>query len=162
MSDRLEWFEVTIPALTPVAAPVTIPCVFDFGAVVEIDVKVPPGPSGLMGFFIGAGGSQYVPRTVGSFIKPDNDYFVWPLQNAINSGSWSVTGYNQDIFDHMFQVFFQVNEVGDGFTTPASAPANSSDLLNTAAGQLSALTAPPVDPLSADFLIASLPDVSLT
>jgi hypothetical protein len=157
MSDRLEWFELTIPANTPASAPVSLPCVFRQGEVIEIDVKVPPGPSGNVGFFVGAGGSQYVPRTVGSFVMPDKDYFVWPISNAINSGSWSVTAYNTDIFPHNIQVAFHVNELG------ANAGVNGS-LLGASSLQIpQSVTSPApdnsesVDPLSPDFLIANIP-----
>lgn len=111
MADRLELFPITVAANTAINAPVTTPMVFLQGEVVEIDVKIPPGPSGNVGFFIRAGGTQYIPRTSGKYIVPDNDYFTWPLINAINSGSWAITCYNTDIYPHLIQVFFQVNEL---------------------------------------------------
>lgn len=158
MADRLEWFSVTVPAGTPASAPVTFPLVFNDGSVVEIDVKVPPGPSGNLAFFIGAGGSQYVPRTKGSFVIPDSDYFTWPLDNAINSGSWSVTAYNTGVYPHTFEIGFQVNERGSAHLTPASQLGSSSAELDTAVGTATGVSSTPVDPLSADFLIASLQD----
>lgn len=112
MADRFEWYDITIPANTPIANPATFPMVFLFGTVVEINVKVLSGPGGAMGFFIAAGGTQYVPRTAGHFVRPDDDYMVWPISNAINSGSWALTGYNTDVFDHSVQVGFHVNEIG--------------------------------------------------
>lgn len=122
MADRIEWFTVTVPAGTPKTAPTTTKLIFFQGEVTEIDVKVAPGPSGNVGFFIGAGGTQYVPRTRGSFIVPDNDYFTWPITGAINSGSWSFTAYNTDIFDHLIQVGFQVNEISASPNFVTSAP----------------------------------------
>lgn len=85
--------------------------VFPFGEVVEIDVKVPPGPAGNLAFFISAGGSQYIPRTRGVFIFPDNDYIQWAVANAITSGSWGLTAYNTDVWPHSIQIAFQVNEI---------------------------------------------------
>jgi len=85
--------------------------VFNFGEVIEIDVKVPPGPAGNMGFFISAGGSQFIPRTFGSFIFPDDDYITWPIAHAINSGSWGLTAFNTDVWPHTIQVSFQINEI---------------------------------------------------
>lgn len=122
MADRIEWFEFTIPANTPQSAPVSNPMVFRQGAVVEIDVKIPPGPAGNVGFYISAGGSQYIPRTFGSFIFPDDDYIVWPIQNAITSGSWGLVAFNTDTWPHVIQVAFQVNEIAQSpelaFGTP--------------------------------------------
>jgi hypothetical protein len=131
--------------------------VFNDGDVIEVDVKVPPGPNGNVGFFIGAGGSQYIPRTKGSFIMPDDDYFTWPLVNAITSGSWSVTAFNTDAFDHTIQVGFQVNETGSAHISqvpllPSSSSAIPLDALASGASLL-----PEIDPLSPDALLASLP-----
>lgn len=100
----------------------TFKTTFAQGDVVEIDVKVPPGPSGNVGFFIGAGGSQYVPRTSGSFVVPDNDYMVWAIANAINSGSWSVVAFNTDLYPHLLQIAFHVNELIPSPTDSFSAP----------------------------------------
>lgn len=111
MSDRVEYFDATIPAGTPVGSPVTLPMVFDQGNVTQIEVKIPPGPSGNVGFHIQAGGSQYVPRTLGAWIIADDDYLIWPMDNAINSGSWALSGYNTDIYDHTLYVSFHVNEL---------------------------------------------------
>lgn len=163
MADRLEWFAVVIPAGTPQSVPVVIPCVFNDGSVVEIDVKVPPGPNGNVGFFVGAGGSQYVPRTPGSFIVPDNDYFTWPLANAITSGSWSVTAYNTDIFDHTIQVGFQVNETGTAHMSQVSLLSSSSSAIPASVTSPDVTALPTVDPLSVDALLASLPpELSVT
>jgi hypothetical protein len=131
--------------------------VFNDGDVTEIDVKVPSGPNGNVGFFIGAGGSQYVPRTKGSFIRPNNDFFEWPLTNAINSGSWSVTAFNLDIFDHTIQVFFQVNETGAAHQSAVSLlPSASASIPDTVTAPDLAASAV-IDPLSPDALLASLP-----
>lgn len=157
MADRLEWFDVVIPAGTPIASPVTIPLVFPDGYVTEIDVKVLDGPCGSVGFRINAGGSQYVPRTRGVYIRPNDDYFTWPIANAINSGSWGITAYNTDSWDHNLQVAFQVNE------PPGPGSSQSSQLGASASVALTAATIPQVsfaagvDPLSPDALISSLP-----
>ena len=157
MPDRLEWFDVTIPAGTLKAAPITVPLLFLQGEVVEIDVKVLDGPCGTVGFFIAAGGSQYVPRTAGSFIIPNDDYFTWPMQNAINSGSWALTGYNLDSWDHLVQVAFQVNEdVAPPSSTTAGLGSSAAQVATAAATFTPVASAGP-DPLSPDALIASVP-----
>lgn len=157
MSDRVEWFTVTIPAGTLKSAPQVTKCVFQQGIVVEVDIIVPPGPSGVVGFFVGAGGSQYIPRTPGAFVVADNDYIVWPVQNAITSGSWQVTAYNTGLFPHTLQFGFQINEVGaanDSFGQPIGG--SSSALTGALAG---IPVTPPVapDPLSPDFILSQIP-----
>lgn len=122
MADRVEWFPVTVAAGVLKSAPVTTNLTFYQGEVVEIDVKIPPGPAGNLGFLIRAGGEQYVPRTFGNYIVPDDDYFTWPMANAINSGSWQITAYNTDIYPHLIQVSFQVNELVYAPPTSTGAP----------------------------------------
>jgi hypothetical protein len=157
MADRLEWFDVTIPAGTLKTALFTSPMVFMDGDVVEIDVKILDGPCGTVGFWIGAGGSQYVPRTVGSFIIPNDDYFTWPLANAINSGSWQLTGYNLDSFPHLIQVAFQVNETGTSPALSVGTVGVSSAGADAALSLASASTSSTPDPLSPDALLNSTP-----
>jgi hypothetical protein len=160
MADRLEWYDVTIPAATPISAPVTIPLVFLDGEVIEIDVKVLDGPCGSVGFRINAGGSQYVPRTLGAYIRPNDDYFAWPLANAINSGSWGITAYNLDSWDHNLQVGFQVNEVGMSATLASQGVGQSSQTALAAVSVTPATVTPSSDPLSPDSLLASVnPDI---
>jgi hypothetical protein len=161
MADRLEWFDVVIPAGTPIAAPVTIPMVFADGEVTEIDVKVLDGPSGLVGFQIAAGGSQYVPRTLGTFVRPNDDYFTWPMANAINSGSWGITGYNLDIWDHNIQVGFQVNDRGLSQSATQAGVGVSSSIAIATATAVQASQVAAADPLSPDSLLASVaPEVT--
>lgn len=111
MADRVEWFPITVPANTPQIAPVTTPMVFNQGTVLEIDVKIPPGPAGNVGFQIFAGGSQYLPRTIGNFIFPDDDYLTWVVKDAINSGSFALVAFNTDVWPHLIEVSFQVDEI---------------------------------------------------
>ncbi len=161
MADRLEWFDVVIPAGTPIAAPVTIPMVFPDGEVTEIDVKVLDGPSGLVGFQIMAGGSQYVPRTLGAFVRPNDDYFTWPMANAINSGSWGLIGYNLDIWDHNIQVGFQVNDRGLSQSATQAGVGTSSSVAFAAATAVQSAAFAATDPLSPDSLIASVDPAAL-
>lgn len=160
MADRYEWFDVTIPANTPANAPVTFPMVFADGEVTQITAKILDGPSGLVGFNIQAGGSQYVPRTAGSFIRPNDDYFVWPVANAINSGSWGLAGFNTDIWDHAIQVGFQINDRGLSLSTAQEKIGTSSATLIAAGTSSPPSSVPLQDPLSPDSILASVnPDI---
>jgi hypothetical protein len=153
MADRIEWYDVKIPAGTPLATPVVIPLVFLQGNVVEIDVKVLDGPCGSVGFQIGAGGTQYIPNTIGNFIRPNDDYFAWPISNAINSGSWHLAGYNLDAWDHNIQVGFQINELGvaPGLTT--SGLGTSAETAMSVATAVAPSAIAPLDPLSPDAIL---------
>lgn len=160
MADRIEWYDITIPANTPIATPFHFPMVFQDADVVEIDIKVLDGPCGTVGFYLTAGGSQYVPRTVGSYVIPNDDRFVWPIANAINSGSWGFTGYNLDSFPHLIQVGFQVNETGTSPALSDTSVGSSSAVAAAALAQAAPAAVAAPDPLSPDALLNSLPSGS--
>lgn len=111
MVDRIESFTVTIPAGTAIATPVTVPTSFPDGVVVQIETRIPSGPSGLMGFAFQHSSQQIIPRTDGEWILGDDDYFTWPLQNYPTGNKWSVLGYNLDVYDHSFYLRYLVNEL---------------------------------------------------
>lgn len=122
MADRLEWFNVTVGKGIVLPSLQVNSLHIPQGEVTEVRARIPPGPSGNVGFYIMAGGSQYIPRTVGSFIVDDNAIFTWPLVNAINSGDWKFAAYNTDIFDHTIQIGFLVNELQFTPLLTTSAP----------------------------------------
>lgn len=88
---------------------------------------------------------------------PDKDYFVWPIANAINSGSWSLTGYNTDIFPHTLQVAFHVNELGANAGVNGQVIGSSSALLPADVTSSVATPVSSLDPLSPDFLVSTIP-----
>lgn len=117
MAQRVIPLTCTIPAKTPIATPVHFPLVFPSADVERIDTRIPPGPSGLMGFAVNYGGSNYLPDPPGTWIIANNDYIQWPLTDAPNGGNWDVSGYNLDVIDHTVYLFFHVNNL-----TAVSAP----------------------------------------
>ena len=116
MATEVRSFQVTIPANTAQAAPVTVDVSFPPIEVERIVVKIPPGPSGLMGFALTMNGDQVVPINMGAWIIADNDTFDWPLFGLPNSGQWQVTGYNTDIYDHTIYIDFLVAPLGTAET----------------------------------------------
>lgn len=111
MADRLEWFNVTVPANTPQTALYSQNINFMQGEVTLLHVKIPPGAAGNVGWYLTLGGTQAVPRTVGSFIITDDDKFDWELSNFVKTGQWSFFGYNTDAFPHVVSLGFWVNEL---------------------------------------------------
>ena len=110
MASRLEWFDVTVPAGTPIASPVTIPTSFPAGGVSKIQLHIPPGPAGTVGFQLWTGGGQFWPHTPGSWLILDNTSPEWVVDGMPNTGNWSVVAYNTDIYPHLIQVGFSVFE----------------------------------------------------
>jgi hypothetical protein len=124
-NDEIYAFSVTIPAGTLQAAPVIISIGIPPRIVNQIDVVVPPGPSGLMGFQIGMVGQQIIPRNCNAWIITDGEKISWPVQNQNDSGAWQVIGYNTDIYDHTIQVKLLVDLAVTADTGPASPAAQA-------------------------------------
>jgi hypothetical protein len=106
MASEIHTFACTIPAGTPASAPATFPLTMPQRVVTAVEVKVPPGPRGLMGFRLGSTGNQLIPAIVGSWLIVDNYDQVWPLENMIDSGSWEAFGYNTGNYPHTVTFVF--------------------------------------------------------
>lgn len=119
MADRIELFEVTVPAATLQAAPTTTALTFQDGAVSAIEVVVPPGPSGLLGFQIWFSGQRVIPFRNNTFFKTDNEIIKWPIQGFPTTGRWQFVAYNIDVYAHTLQVRMLVDEVS---RAPAALP----------------------------------------
>lgn len=111
MAQRVVYFSATVtPSATP-ASPQTFPMTFNPADVERIDVKIPAGPSGNVGFYIGYGGGQFIPEGTANWIIPDNDYLSFPLVDAPNGGNWSLVGYNLGNYNHTIYVTFLLNNL---------------------------------------------------
>jgi len=106
VAREIRSFVVTIPAGTPLAAPVTIPVVFPARTVVQLDWQVPDGPAGLMGWALTVAGQPVIPRNSGAYIIANDLARSWPLEGYPDQGQWQVTGYNTDIYDHKVYLDF--------------------------------------------------------
>src|SRR5487761_287165 len=83
--------------------------------VVEIDIKVPPGPRGEMGFALWASGLTVIPEQASTWIVADDEEISWPLQDQIDSGGWQLAAYNLGQYDHTVYLRFLVSPT----TSPA-------------------------------------------
>jgi hypothetical protein len=115
MADRIAAFACTVPAGTPVGSPVAVSTPFVDGIVTAIDIRVPPGPSGLVGFTIAYGGQAVIPDNAGTWLIADDEKFQWPTENYPTGRQWSLIGYNTDVYDHTIYVRYLIDE----FTAPA-------------------------------------------
>lgn len=106
MASEIRSFQPVIPAGTPTTAPVTRAMVFDTNVVERIDIRVPPGPNGLVGFRIAAGGTQIIPYAAGQWLVASDQLISWPLSDQIESGSWALIGYNLGAYAHTIYVTF--------------------------------------------------------
>jgi hypothetical protein len=119
-------FAVVIPGGTTKASPFTEDIYMPPRELVAVSWRVPPGPSGLMGWRLTMSGGVPVIPTGGGWIVADDQYETWPLTSQPDSGAWEVTGYNTGAYDHAVYLDFLVDLVGQAVASPAlvSIPAS--------------------------------------
>lgn len=134
MAQRVELADVTVPLGTLRTAPATFPLTWREGYVEFIEVKVPPGPSGLVGFQLLHSGARIIPRQANTFVVTDDETIRWDLEGYPSGASWAVRAYNEGVFDHTLQLRVGINEIGrqEVTTVPSSLP----PILPTSAGAL--------------------------
>jgi hypothetical protein len=115
MAQEFRRFAVTIPAGTAKSAHASYDLSFGARIVRKIEIRVPPGPRGEVGFAIGAAGQAVLPVQAGQYIVTDDEVIPWELDGFWDSGSWTMFAYNTGVFDHTLEVRFEVDvpqEVG--------------------------------------------------
>jgi hypothetical protein len=148
MTAQYRSFQVTIPAGTPQASPVVINTQFEPLAVDQIDIRIPPGPLGQMGFQIASSRQQVIPWNAGQFIIANDEPLSFPSTNYPDSGDWQVIGFNTGVFNHSIWVRFALRPV-----TPAATP-----VVGISVSALSTLVAPaPAPALSPSDILAGPP-----
>lgn len=111
MAVEVREFQVTVPAGTAQTAGFSQAITFPPRVVSEIDIRIPPGPHGQMGFAIGTAGVPVIPAAQGTWIVADDEYITWPLHNYWDSGAWQVFGYNLGSYDHTIFLTFLLDLV---------------------------------------------------
>lgn len=106
MAREVYRFSVTVPAGTLQAAPQLSPLPMPPRIVSRVEIKVPPGPHGLVGFQLASGGAQMIPINAGAFVTADDDLLAWDLDGQIDSGAWQMIAYNLGGFNHTLEVRF--------------------------------------------------------
>lgn len=121
MATRILPYRVTIPAGTPETAPATIPIDLDNWDIEALDLEVPPGSAGLMGFQVFNNGVAWVPYGDGEWLVWDDVKERYYLTDQPNASGWAVVGYNTGTYDHDVILRFHVNPPAAIATTPAPA-----------------------------------------
>lgn len=121
MALQVLQFVVTIPPGTTDAAPFSEELELDNWDIERVDLEVPAGPAGLMGFAVYNNGVQWQPATPGTWLVWDDTKDSWTLQNQPNASGWSVVGYNLGQYAHAVTVRFHVNLTAAN-TSPPTPP----------------------------------------
>lgn len=111
MATRIEGFDATIPPGALPAAPTVTPLAFQDAYVERIEIVVPDGPSGLMGFAIFYGSQQVIPFKAGQWIIANGETISWNVTDYPTGGQWALRGYNIDAFPHTLHLRFLLREL---------------------------------------------------
>lgn len=112
MAAEVRQFQVTTPAGTAIATPLTTALTMPTREVVHIRVRVPPGPRGNLGWRIAMAGTQVIPVNVGAWIIGDDETLDWDLDGLPNTGAWQLQSYNVGALPHTVYINFSLALVG--------------------------------------------------
>lgn len=104
MATRIETPQLTVPAGTPIAAPVSAQLYANRADIQELEVMVPPGASGLVGFSFWHSSRQVIPAIDGTWIITDDETIRWPLHGYSVQPNWTIKAYNLDVYPHTLYV----------------------------------------------------------
>lgn len=122
MALEVQHFTATVPAGTPLAAPVTVAIAMPVRTVTRIDWRVPNGPMGVFGWQIAMGGVKVFPSGGDKYVTANDEHGSWIVHGAPDSGAWQVIGYNTGANPHSVYLAFHV----DLPARPAAVPAEIS------------------------------------
>lgn len=130
MAAEVQRFAVTIPAGTLKSAPLAFSLSMPPRTITEVEIVVPPGPRGEVGFQLGFSGSQLIPYTAGQFFVTDDEKITWKVEGMPDSGAWQMIAYNTGTYPHTIEIRF-LCELLDSTATPDPAPISAADLSST-------------------------------
>ena len=109
MSTEGREFVVTVPAGTLSTAPQRTKLDMPSRIVRSVRMRMPPGPSGTVGFQLTSGGLQVFPVNAGAWLIGDDEVIEWVPSSTITSGAWQVTAYNTGTYQHSLYFTFYLD-----------------------------------------------------
>lgn len=118
MAERIEIKTIVTPAETALASPLVTALNWRQGYPERVEIRVPPGPSGLVGIQFAHSGQVILPHDPSEWLVTDNEAVIWPLTSYPYNAKWTVRTYNTDIYEHSIQIRMLFNEIGTRQITP--------------------------------------------
>lgn len=112
MAQRIEIFDATIAAGTLSTAPQTFTPTWREGHPEFVEIRFPPGPSGLVGVQVLHSGRRIIPKAGNTFLVTDDELVRWDLEGYPYNAAYQIRAYNEGAFDHTIQFRFGINEIG--------------------------------------------------
>lgn len=118
---------VTVATGSTSAAPVTTPIVIDDIYCYSVEVEVPDGPAGLMGFYIQYASTQIVPwGPNGTYLRVDDYEHTYPVEAELGK-SLAVVAYNTGAWPHTIYMRFLGTPIGAYQASQPVAPVTPID-----------------------------------
>lgn len=111
MAQRVEISDVTVAAGTLKTAPATFALAWREGHPEFVEIRFPPGPSGLVGIQLLHSGRRIIPKAANTFLVTDDEMVRWSLEGYPYNAVYTVRAYNEGKFDHTLQFRFGINEI---------------------------------------------------
>lgn len=122
MAERIEIKTVAIPAGTAVAAPQKTDLVWRQGVPLRVELRIPPGPAGLVGVALAHSSTKIIPHDETEWLITDNEPVKWPLSGYPTNTGWQLWAYNLDVYDHVVQVRMLMDELNTATVTETTVP----------------------------------------
>lgn len=104
MAYQVAPFAIPIPAGTAKATPVRVATNVGNLVVVGIEMTVPRGFNGAVGWRFTSGGNPVIPSDPTAWIVASDQALNWPISEQLSSGAWEVTAYNTGAYAHTLLV----------------------------------------------------------
>lgn len=122
MATQLYTFTVSVPAGTQPSAPQLTALSMPAGVVSRVEVRIPPGPRGQLGFALGAAGVPIIPYAAGTWVIADDEPLSWDFDQLIQSGAWQLFAYNTGQFAHTIYLRFPWGPLPQPSVQPSLIP----------------------------------------
>ena len=111
MAREVRQFQVTTPAGTLITAPLVTNLSMPARNVSQVRIRIPPGPSGQLGFALGSAGVRVIPYNANAWFVGDDEVLDLPLEGQWDSGAWQLQSYNQGTHPHDLLLTFYLDPV---------------------------------------------------
>lgn len=146
--DRYYPLEVNVAANTTLANPLTLAVPLEDNTLVDVELIIPTGHQALTGVRVLMSQQQVLPWGNNSWIKGDNYFRVFDMNENVGVRTVSVQAYNTDVYNHTFYLKFHIRTyvvVSSG--TPSGNTDTLTGTLGTGGGGINIPVIPPEAPV---------------
>jgi hypothetical protein len=103
-ATELRTFEVLVPAGTLASAPQTTDLTMPPRIMERLEVRIPPGPNGSVGWAFTSKGARVFPFAPSTWVVANDETIPVPVDGAPETGAWQLQAYNTGRWDHTLYV----------------------------------------------------------